>query len=358
VPIVPARLRASGWAARMHRAAGFAVGDLDTIVVALAGFLVRGGIVLLAAPAAVMPSVLGLASVFGVNAFGIDGRPTTWFISVVILGVVAIGLWLLIACLLGSLLDVWVIHAAIEWDPRAIRRPRPLPSFGLLLDMASVRAVCLIPLGASLVWAVSQIYDAAFAELTLPRDLATPLLVRIAIRGAPVLTVVAVTWLSTETVAAIAVRHMLIGGVGFWQSLAGAVEQIGRRPLSTLATVVISTATSVVAVGIAVTGMATAFDWCLAAARMQSPIVIQIGLGPLSTTRDFRPAVFLGTTLVLALAWVVGLALSGIMSAWRSAAITAETAAVLAGTGELMYTEQKPPAASPEATPQRQTPGP
>jgi len=44
----------------------------------LAGFLLRGGIVLLFVPISVLPSVLGIAGATGVDAFGIDGRPTPW----------------------------------------------------------------------------------------------------------------------------------------------------------------------------------------------------------------------------------------------------------------------------------------
>ena len=61
----------------MGLALAFGLGDLDSVVVALAGFLLRGGIVLLALPSVVLPSVIGIAGVTGVDAFGIDGRPTT-----------------------------------------------------------------------------------------------------------------------------------------------------------------------------------------------------------------------------------------------------------------------------------------
>jgi hypothetical protein len=86
-----------GWASRMRQALAFGVADLDTIVVALAGFLLRGGIVLLFVPISVLPSVLGIAGATGVDAFGIDGRPTLWFFEVVAIVTVLAAVWLLLA---------------------------------------------------------------------------------------------------------------------------------------------------------------------------------------------------------------------------------------------------------------------
>ena len=83
-PLQTQRARAGiSWLGRMRRASAFGLSGRDTVVVALAGFMLRGGIVLLAVPSAVFPSVIGLAGAIGVNAFGIDGRPTTSFLSLI-----------------------------------------------------------------------------------------------------------------------------------------------------------------------------------------------------------------------------------------------------------------------------------
>jgi len=73
----------AGRASRMRCALGFGIADRDTIIVALAGFLLRGGIVLLLVPISVLPSVIGIAGATGVDAFGIDGRPTFWLFEMV-----------------------------------------------------------------------------------------------------------------------------------------------------------------------------------------------------------------------------------------------------------------------------------
>jgi hypothetical protein len=315
----------------MARALAFGLGKRDNVIVALAGFLVRGGILVLALPAVVLPSVIGLGGATGVDAFGIDGRPTAWLIGIVFVGVGGVVVWLAVASLLGSLIDVWLIEAALDGAGTPVREGRPLPRTSLLIDMISVRGFCFLPLAASLAWASSRIYSAAYAELTTPTNLVTPLPVRVIESAADAVVVVFVAWLVTETVAAIAVRRMVLADDGVGRSIGGAIAQVVRRPLSTAGTVVTTAGTTLFATALAVAATATAFDWCRIAARNEQPIAITLGLSPLSTTRDFRPVVFVLTALVLAVAWVAAAALSGMASAWRSAAWTGEVLASVSG---------------------------
>jgi hypothetical protein len=311
----------------MARALAFGLGKRDNVIVALAGFLVRGGILVLALPAVVLPSVIGLAGATGVDAFGIDGRPTAWLIGIVFVGVVGVVVWLAVASFVGSLIDVWLIGAALDGAATPVREGRPLPRTSLLIDMISVRGFCFLPLAGALAWASSRIYSAAYAELTTPTNLVTPLPVRVIESAADAVVVVFVAWLVTETIAAIAVRRMVLADDGVGRSIGGAIAQVVRRPLSTAGTVVTTGGATLVATALAVAATSTAFDWCRIAARNEQPIAITLGLSPLSTTRDFRPLVFVLTALVLAVAWVAAAALSGIASAWRSAAWTGEVLA-------------------------------
>jgi hypothetical protein len=313
-----------GWAGRMARALAFGLGKRDNVIVALAGFLVRGGILVLALPAAILPSVIGLAGATGVDAFGIDGRPTAWLFEIVAVGVVGVVVSLALASFIGSLIDVWLIEAAIDGAGTPVREGRPLPRTGLLIDMISVRGFCLLPLAGAIAWAGSRIYSAAYAELTTPTNLVTPLPVRVIESAADAIVVVVLAWLVTETIAAIAVRRMVLADHGVVRSIGGAIAQVLRRPLSTAGTVLATTGATLLATALAVAATSTAFDWCRIAARNEEPIAITLGMGPLSTTRDFRPVVFVLTALVLAVAWVAAAALSGAASAWRSAAWTGE----------------------------------
>jgi len=318
-----------GWAARMRRAWAFGLTDVDTALVALAGFLLRGGIVLLILPSVVLPSVIGIAGATGVDAFGIDGRPTPWLYEVVAIVSTVAALWLILALAVGSLIDAWLISAALDPEDRAMSRRRALPDLDMILDLAGVRVACLVPVAAAIVWAGSRIYTAAYDELTTPSNLVTPLPLRVVESSADAVLVVVLAWLLSEVVAAIAVRRLVLLDIGVLPSIGGALVQIVRRPVSLAATVGLSYGASILATGLAIAATATTFDWCRIAARNQQAISITIGIGPVGVTGDFRPVVLMLAAAALCLAWLAALALSGVASAWRSAALTGETIAAL-----------------------------
>jgi hypothetical protein len=202
----------------------------------------------------------------------------------------------------------------------------------LLLRLAAIRMICLVPLAIALSWAATRIFNATYDELTTPSNLASPLPLRVVLAAGDAVAVVTVVWLASETIAAIAVRRELLAGGGVWRSVLGAAGQMVRRPISTLLTAAISHATSAVAIGLALVGISTAFNWCRIAARNPVPIAIKLGIGDFSTTRDFRPVAFALATVAIAVAWFAALAIAAVTSAWRSAAFTNEVADALPAT--------------------------
>src|ERR1035437_2370936 len=80
----------------MRLALAFGLGGLDVPTIALAGFLVRGGVVLLLLPSVVLPSVIGIAGATGVHAFTLSGDLTPWFVEVLAVGAVATVTWLVL----------------------------------------------------------------------------------------------------------------------------------------------------------------------------------------------------------------------------------------------------------------------
>jgi hypothetical protein len=325
VPIdVPAGPR---WPGRARRAFLFGL-DRDNAVVALAGFLVRGGIALLALPGVVLPSVIGIAGSVGISSFAIDGSPTRQLILLVELSVLVSLAWLAAAGFAGSLVDAWLIEAAVDRES-APGRKRPLPDSGLILDLVALRGVCLLPLAAAGAWAATRIYSAAYAELITPTNLVVPIFVRVVQSAADAVIVVVVAWLVMETIAGIAVRRMVMGGEGFGAAIGHAVVQVVHRPLTTILTALTWTVIGIAGTAAAMVATATAFGWTLDVARLGRPIALTVGLGPLSTTRDFRPVVFVLAAAAMAAVWLGGAALAGAASAWRSAAWTAEVASAL-----------------------------
>ena len=299
---------------------------------ALAGFLLRGGIVLLALPSVVLPSVIGIAGVTGVDAISIAGQPTPWLIELIALAIVGAVVWLAAASLVGSLTDIWLIQMTLDSGGDGRQGGIPLPKMPLLLRLAAIRMICLVPLAIALSWAATRIFNATYDELTTPSNLASPLPLRVVLAAGDAVAVVTVVWLASETIAAIAVRRELLAGGGVWRSVLGAAGQMVRRPISTLLTAAISHATSAVAIGLALVGISTAFNWCRIAARNPVPIAIKLGIGDFSTTRDFRPVAFALATVAIAVAWFAALAIAAVTSAWRSAAFTNEVADALPAT--------------------------
>ena len=309
------------WIGRTTRALAFGLSDLDSVVIALAGFLFRGGILVLLLPAVVLPSLIGVAGAAGVSSFAIDGRPTLWLFEVALVIALIVGAWLLLSFVVGSVIDIWLIGRTRYGDAADPDRAWPLPEMRAVLDLAAIRSICVLPLLGAAVWAGTRIYSVAYTELTTPTNFTTPVVLRVIEGAADAVFLVVVIWLVTETVAAIAVRRFLLLGEGVWQAIEGAFAQIWRRPLTTVGTVAVSYGASVIAAAVAFVATSTAFDWCRIAARNQHPIAVSIG----AAGGDARPIVFILASITLGLAWMIALALSGIASAWRSAAFTGET---------------------------------
>jgi hypothetical protein len=311
----------------MRRAVEFSLGDTDATVAALVGFLLRGGFLVVLLPIVVLPSVIGVAGATGVDAFGIDGRPTAWLFEIAAIVAVIAAAYLILAFVVGSLVDLIVIGAALDRESGAAPRTRTLPGTGLVLDLAVIRAICAAPLGPVIYWAGVQIWASAYSELTTPTNLATPLVGRVLQAVAPAVALLVLTWLLSEVVGAIVIRRMVLFDTGIAQSFADGIFQMIRRPISTTATAFVSYGISAAAIGLAMDASATAFDWCRIAARASQSITVTIGVAPFSTTRDFRPVVFALTAAALCVSWLAALVISGIASAWRSAALTGETLA-------------------------------
>jgi hypothetical protein len=321
----PPAQRRFGRLSRLRHAFAFGVADGDAALVAAAGFLVRGGILPLILPGVVLPSVIDIAGRAGVSAISIAGQPTSSLIGVLVLLALGFGLWLVASNLLGAWTDAWMVRSTLgDADERTQAR---LPSGPpLVLRLVAIRLVCLLPIAIALAWTAARIYSSAYTELLTPSSLATPLPLRVIAGAWDAVALLAITWLAAETLAAVAIRRQILLGRGIWSSLAGAIVQIVRRPFSTGLTLVASTAASLVAMAVAMAGTATAFEWCRIAARNAQPIALKLGFGPFTTTRDFRPVVFVLAVFTLVVVLAVALGLAGIASAWRSAAWTNEVA--------------------------------
>ena len=273
---------------------------------ALAGFLVRGGVLLFALPVVVLPSAVGLGNFVGptsVTAAGPSGGLLALFIAVLATAIA----WLGAAAVIGSVIDRMLVLRHVELLGGQLSPPNRRGAAATLGELVSIRLLLLVPVGVAVGWAGQRLVEVGYQELILPTNLDTPLLVRVIGRGADGMLVLAAVWLACETLGAIAVRQSLMTGASVPRALAAAAGHLVRHPLSTAATALLGLAASAAFLLPAVLGMSAAWN------ALRTALVDGLDAS----------LVVLALTLFLAV-WMAGLVLAGLLAAWRSAIWTGE----------------------------------
>lgn len=280
---------------------------------ALAGFLVRGGILALLLPIVVLPTVAGLANAFAPALVGfVFGGPSTSFLVAVGSITLAIVAWLVIGGWLGAWLDLALVRdAARDEELEDVLTPHgggPGRAF-------VVRAIAHLPTGAAIAVGAVRLVEASYEELIHPGSPSIPVAVRVALRIPEIVALLAATWVVGEALGGLAVRHLAWGA-----SMPAAVGRaIGSlvRPAALATLIVTNGVVAFVVVGSAMAA-GIAFDHL----RI---VLLDDGSGA-----EVRLAL-----VVFALAWAAGLWLLSLAVAWRSTAWTFEVARHLpAGTIE------------------------
>jgi hypothetical protein len=280
-------------------------------LLALAAFLVRGGIVLLLPPLLVLPSPATLASLVSPTLVG-NGLSNPAPALVTIVAATSLGLFLIlvVTTVVGAWLDVAIVEATIA-DAEVARlhaepeveapEPRPGP---ITLDAAiEARLVAHVPTGIALVLAVFVLRDAVMAELTSPAGSGS-LVLRIVERAPFAVGAVAVAWFVGEAWGGLAVRQLATRS-SVRSALGVALRDLVRP--GTIATAIVSTAVVLVALAALWLSAGRAFErlW---------PVLVDGGDDVI---------VLIGLTLLVA-SWAAGLWLLAIGLAFRSIAWTAE----------------------------------
>ncbi|MCI0584717.1 MAG: hypothetical protein L0227_17815 [Chloroflexi bacterium] len=269
---------------------------------ALAGFLVRGGILVAILPIVTLPTVAGLANAFAPALVGfVFGGPSPSFVAAVAAIVVAVLGWLVLGGLVGGGLDLALVRdAARDEELEAVAAPR----FGGPGRALAVRVMAHLPTGAAIAVGAYRLVEASYAELIRPGDPAIPVALRVALRIPEIVALLAATWLIGEAIGGLAVRH-IAWGASVPASLGRAIRSLARP--SGLATLVITD--GVLAAVIAGSATAAAITW-------DHLRVVLMDHGPAS---EVRPAL-----IVFSLTWIAGLWLIALAVAWRSTAWTFE----------------------------------
>jgi hypothetical protein len=272
---------------------------------ALATFLLRGGIVIVALPILVLPTPVGLADVFAPTvtalAFG-SISPEVFIVG----GAAVVGLlaWLVGAGWLAAAIEAeGALVVALDQE---VHPPPVGQSAGHVAGrILAARLFALVPVAIALSLGSVRIVFATYRELTSPLDVSTPLVMRVLRDSPEVVVAVLLTWLVGEVVGAIAARRIALAGDGVVRALHVAVDTCLRHPVSTLLRFVLPDvvlllllASCFAAVGSAWSAVSTVLDG----------------------TSDGRWSVAIVALLVVL--WLVGLLLTAVVCAWRAAVWT------------------------------------
>lgn len=283
---------------------------------ALLAFLARGGLVALVVPMLVLPTFVGISNTVGPTSVTAAG-PTQRLIAM-------IATWLgvaLVAIVGGTLIaaasEVALHRATVapgadgagRWFPSVAIAVTAPSSRRTALRVATVRLGLLLPVAIALAAAVPAWVQVAYRELLLPSDLAVPLPVRV-IAGAPLQAAVAVAaWLAAEVLGGLAARRVALHGSSVAAALRAAAGDVARSPVSSILTLAVAIAGTLLVLVPAVVVVGVAWD--------RARIALVDGTDA---------AAVIAATLVLVVAWTGCLVVAGIAAAWRSALWTAELA--------------------------------
>ena len=192
---------------------------------ALAAFLIRGGILVILLPIVVLPTTVGLGTAFGPTllsvAFG--SIPIEVIVAAASVGIGAF-VWLVVGGWFAAGLEAagaWIVagdeEVAVPADRAGRRRLAPgcrRPDGGVASRILAARLIAAVPLGVALALGSIRLVFVTYRELTAPLDVATPIAIRV-LRGSPeVVVAVVVTWMLAEIVGALAARRIALADAG------------------------------------------------------------------------------------------------------------------------------------------------
>lgn len=282
-----------------------------TWVLALGGFLVRGGLLLVLAPIIVVPSAVGLANILApaLSSALLGGLTPTVVLLVLALGGLGLA-WIVGGGLIAAMLEAEMIRIVAGGEAGPVRGRGRDVAWRIL----GARLLAALPLSLILSWAASRVVAAVYREFTVPIDLSVPLIVRVARAVPEALAAIVVAWLLAEVVGALAARRIVLTDAGVLRALLSALAHLVRHPVRVL----VASAAPLLALVLVLVPSAAAASSAWTAIR----ITLADGLPPLLT---------LAAILVLVAVWGGQLVLLGLVAAWRSAVWTVEVAGTFGG---------------------------
>jgi len=289
----------------------------STWLLAFAGFLVRGGWLLVVAPIVVLPTAVGLANVVAPLLEDIAfGRRAAELVGLIVVGLIVVIGWLIGGGLFAALTEIEVVRRISVDDAAA----RPLAgdvvgTWGAASRILAVRLAAHVPFAVVLVWGAARIASVGYAELTVPSDVTVPAPWRIAAGAPDAIAGILLTWLLGEAIGAAGARRVALRGETARAAVRAAIARFVRSPLRPTLLAFIPTIVLVgvvaltgIAAGAALDALRSGFALGDPSAGTTAPLVVFVAL-------------FAG-----------GLVLIALTSAWRSAIWTLDAAAEGSGT--------------------------
>lgn len=292
------------WAASMRASLLAALARPAWWAIALAAFLVRGGIVVAILPIVSLPSTASLTNLLaptvedlilgGAGAGSVAaGTVLVSGALVALYGLAWAGSWLELALVRETTTDADI---EVTWSPAS--RPANLA--------LGARLVAHLPTAIALGYGAVRIVDVLYLELTSPGDTAVPLAVRILAQAPDVPLAVTITWLLGEAVGGLTARRIAAGeAVG--PALARSIRQVATP--SGIATLAVTSA--------ALAALLVPYLVTVAAAWQNVRVALLDGAGE---------TVALAALALMVSTWILGLALLGALLAWRATAWTVQVA--------------------------------
>lgn len=186
-------------------------------LLALAGFLIRGGVLVVLLPIVAPPTVAGLMSFLAPTVLGqiIIGGPGAPIAIVAIATALVVTAFLSIAAWLGTWFDATLVREATGGDDIAAEAPGVIEPDGSPNarppGLGTARLGPHVLTGVAFVFAAARIFSVAYREATTPGAPTVPFVVRV-IQGAPeAVVLLLVAWIIAEAIGGLAVRDLLRG---------------------------------------------------------------------------------------------------------------------------------------------------
>jgi hypothetical protein len=327
-----------------------AIGRPAWWLMALASFLLRGGIVVVVLPIMTLPSALALSNAFAPLILPLAlGRIEPAIVVGPAAIVVGLLVWLVGGGRIAAGIDVALVReaaaAALDeglgreggHDADALGGHVPPPrrsTSGLAWRVLALRLIAWLPLALAIGFGVAAIVEATYAELTHPVDVATPIVVRVAREVVPEVALIVIAWTVGEVVGGVATRRAVLGRGGYGASLASAIRTSAARPLSWLVPWLGTTA--VLAVVLGGTLAAAALAWARAVDALSD--------------RSTQPLVAYSALVIFVGLWLAAMFLAGVALAVRSTSQTFEHVRLSAAVGASSAGRVADGAASPPGT--------